>query len=213
MWQNKYLASIIIFLTELAVICLLVPVRVVEGAINDEYKMSVNSLGTELADKVYDRAKKDYESLIIESGVYTAVVRHFIPTDEERRNSVGMEELGTRDGWFPLVQNRINTTTSIIYQLLVRYEVMMIWLPYVLIFVSFPVCIGGYWQRRIKQSNFDYSSPLVTNSTVRLLIYSSLGGIMFMVLPVAINHVLIPIIMIIISVLIGRVIGNIQKRL
>ena len=213
MWQNKYVASFAIFMTELAIICLLVPVHVVEGAINDEYKMSVKSLGTELADEVYDRAKKDYETLIIESGVYTAVVRHFIPTDEERRNSVGMEDLGTRDGWFPLVQSRINAATSIVYQLLVRYEVMMIWLPYVLLFVSVPVFIGGFWQRRIKQSNFDYSSPLVTNSTVQLLIYSCLGGVMFMILPVAVNHVLIPVIMIIISVLIGRVIGNIQKRL
>ena len=213
MWQNKYVASIAIFLTELAVICLLVPVRIVEGAISEEYEMSVKSLGIERAEEVYDSAKKDYESLIIESGLYTAVVRHLIPTDEERRNSVGMEELGTRDGWFQLVQSRINATTSIFYQLFVRFEVMMIWLPYVLIFVTVPAFIGGFWQRRIKQSNFDYSSPLVTNSTVQLLIYSCLGGMMFMVVPVAINHVLIPVIMIIISVLIGRVIGNIQKRL
>ncbi len=87
MWQNKYVASIAIFLTELAVICLLVPVRIVEGAISEEYEMSVKSLGIERADEVYDSAKKDYESLIIESGLYTAVVRHLIPTDEERRNS------------------------------------------------------------------------------------------------------------------------------
>lgn len=213
MWQNKYVASVAIFLSELAIICLLVPVRVVEGAINEEYAMSVKSLGLEITDQVYEKARKDYESALIESGIYTAVVRHLIPTDEERRNSVGMEDLGTRDGWFPLVQSRINATTTIIYQLFVRFEIMLMWLPYVLIFVSVPVFIGGFWQRRIKQSNFDYSSPLVTNSTVQLLVYSCLGGTMFMVLPIAINHMIIPVIMIIISVLLGRVIGNIQKRI
>ena len=123
MWQNKYVASVAIFLSELAIICLLVPVRVVEGAINEEYAMSVKSLGLEITDKVYEKARKDYESALIESGIYTAVVRHLIPTDEERRNSVGMEDLGTRDGWFPLVQSRINATTTIIYQLVMLIRI------------------------------------------------------------------------------------------
>lgn len=213
MWQNKYLATFAIVIVELVIICLLVPCSVIEKAINQEYEMSVRFIGQESTDHVYDRAKSDYEELIISSGLYEAVVRHLIPTEEEKRASVGMEQLGTKDGWFSLVQSRINAATTVIYQILIRFESVWLWLPYVGCFVLLPSVICGYWQRRIKQTNFDFSSPLATNMTVKFMVYSFLVGMMLVVVPMPINPLFVPLYMILLCILIGRAVANIQKRL
>ena len=66
---------------------------------------------------------------------------------------------GGRDSLFPFIAERIQVIWDGIYQAMRRFFLMLSWWPF-LLSALMPFVSDGLARRKVKQSNFDYSSPL-----------------------------------------------------
>jgi len=212
MFQNKYLFTLFILILELTAIMVLLPADMARETAREEKKDIIRVMGRESAEEIYSFAKENYEALVIDSGAYNAVYRFFVPTEEQKRASKGMEQLGTREGWFDWVTERIENCCLVFYEFLVRIGTIKVWFPYMLILIV-PAIGSGILERKVKQSNFDYSSPLIAKAAFSLMIYGMLAFVMAVFLPVPFSPLMVPLLMMAMCILIGHAIGNIQKRL
>lgn len=198
-----------LLVVEILIILLLFPGDWTKKAIEKESELVESSLGSEQRYWIKEQAESLYQSVLIDSGFYAAMHYMLIPTDEQRRNSHGMEKMG--ELWFKWVKGRIDALAIVVYQFMIRLALLMSWAPYMLILLL-PAIYDGMMTWRIKKTNFDYASPVIHRYGVRLIAYLMLGlGIAFFA-PIALNPIIIPIVMMICCVLMGITIGNLQKR-
>ena len=71
----------------------------------------------------------------------------------------GLRMWGGRDSLFPFIAERIQVIWDGIYQAMRRFFLMLSWWPF-LLSALMPFVSDGLARRKVKQSNFDYSSPL-----------------------------------------------------
>lgn len=200
----------IILLFEIVVVLILIPGDHTKLCIEREMGFIEDSLGIQSKDWVTEKANDWYQSTIIDSGVYTAAYQILIPSENERVRSRGMENMGT--AWFQLVSNRIEATFRVVYQFYMRLALLVTWAPYMLILLV-PAIFDGMMTRSIKQTNFDYASPIVHRYSVRGSIFLLFGLIMTFFAPLALNPIIIPVVLMITSVLCGTAWANLQKRI
>ena len=72
--------------------------------------------------------------------------------------SVGFENVGRHD-LFPFIQSRLDVLWDTIYQMIKRFIMAWVWLPFLGV-TLLPLCIDGIIKRKISQTNFDYPSPM-----------------------------------------------------
>ncbi len=194
---------------EILVILLLVPGDWTDKAIEKESALVEASLGSESRYWIREQAESWYQSVMIDSGFYEGMYYTLIPTEEQRKNSRGMENMGT--WWFEWAKGRMEALANVVYQFMTRTALFMTWAPYMLILLL-PAIYDGMMTWRIKRTNFDYASPIIHRYGIRFTGYLVLGlGIAFFA-PIALNPIIIPIVMMICCVLIGLTMGNLQKR-
>ena len=200
----------IILLFEILIVLILIPGDHTNLCIEREMGYIEESLGIQSKDWVTEKANDWYQSTIIDSGVYTGTYQILIPSENERIRSRGMENMGT--AWFQLVSNRIEATFRVVYQFLMRLALLVTWAPYMLILLV-PAIFDGMMTRSIKQTNFDYASPIVHRYSVRGSIILLFGLIITFFAPMALNPIIIPVVLMITSVLCGTAWANLQKRI
>ena len=194
---------------EILVILLLVPGDWTDRAIEKESALVEANLGSETRYWIREQAESWYQSVMIDSGFYEGMYYTLIPTEEQRKNSRGMENMGT--WWFVWAKGRMEALANVVYQFMTRTALFMTWAPYMLILLL-PAIYDGMMTWRIKRTNFDYASPIIHRYGIRFTGYLVLGlGIAFFA-PIALNPIIIPIVMMICCVLIGLTMGNLQKR-
>jgi hypothetical protein len=98
-----------------------------------------------------------------------------IPSEQERQHSLGFENVG-RDSLFPFIAERIQVIWDGIFQAMRRFFLMLAWWPFLLSDLM-PFVSDGLARRKVKQSNFDYSSPLVHRYS-----FFALLGILYLLL-------------------------------
>ena len=175
-----------------------------------EGRMIVNELGEDTADYIRARADGWYDGIVVENRMEEEVLHFFIPTKEEKRNSRGMETMGS--GLFVWVEERINVFFDLIFWVFKRLALLLVWLP--LLLPLLVVAVGdGLCQRNIKKQNFALASSFWQRfGTVGTAVFSA-GLLLLFCIPYAIPPVVAPVLLAIISVLIGMTVGNVQKRL
>ena len=156
--QRSILLSMMIWLLEAVLVAALVSDNWLKTVQQAEDAMTVAYLGKEKDAEVRDTAKRWFDRLFIKTGAKETVYRYFIPSEQERQHSLGFEDLG-RDSLFPFIADRIQVIWDGIYQAMIRFFLMLSWWPF-LLSAMMPFVSDGLARRRVKQSNFDYSSPL-----------------------------------------------------
>lgn len=194
---------------ELCVILLFVPGDWLGRQIRAEYVLVGSSLGTESQEWISDTAAGWYRSSVIDSGLYGGLKQLVIPTEEEKSRSRGMEKMGS--WWFVWLEGRIEAFVTLIYQFFTRLALLLLWAPYMLI-LFLPSVFDGIKTRAIKKTNFDYASPVIHRYSVRSTFILSIGLLIAFFVPLALNPVLIPLVLMGCCVLVGLTVGNLQKR-
>ncbi|WP_075881787.1 DUF4400 domain-containing protein [Vreelandella massiliensis] len=201
---------LIIFAVQLLLILTLVPGEWTEQVIEKEAVKVQRVLGTETQQWIHDTAQRWYDTSMIESGAYEAMHSHVIPSLEQRTESRGMEDLGT--SIFAWAEDRLAAMMRVIYQVYARVAMALLWAPYLLILLV-PAIFDGVMRWKIKQTNFDYASPVVSRYGVRGVFLIGQITLIAFLLPLALNPLLIPLGMMLSSVMLGLTIANYQKRL
>lgn len=204
-----YIITIILFL-EIMMIFLLVPGDHSEMIIQKEKQLISNYLSLDTSDWVTQKATDWYQATMIDSGVYESIYRFLIPNDIERARSNGMENVG--QGIFIWVSERLDVFAHIIYQFLSRFAMFIMWVPYILIFLI-PSIYDGFMMREIKKTNFQLASPIIHRYSLRIVITLLFTLITLFFIPIAINPIIIPFIMLGICFFLSFTISNFQKRM
>ena len=116
-----------------------------------------------------------------------------------------------RDSLFPFIAERIQVIRDGIYQAMRRFFLMLSWWPFLLA-ILFPFAMDGLARRKVKQSNFDYSSPLAHRYSFFALLgvlYLLLIGLTF---PFPVQSSAMPVVCGAIVVAVNVYLAHTQKR-
>ena len=195
---------------QLLIVLVLVPGHWTESVIEREAVKIHRYLGADSQQWVHETAQRWYDKTMIDSGVYEAMHRHVIPSPDERANSRGMENLGTTI--FAWAEDRLGAMMRVIYQVYSRAAMAALWAPYILILLI-PAVFDGVMRWKVKQTNFDYASPVVSRYGVRGVYVIVQAALICFVLPLALNPVIVPIGMMLAALMVGFTMANYQKRI
>lgn len=199
-----------VFLLELLIVVILVPGRWTDRAIQQEMQLINQYYGRGTVSWAEGQAQNWYQRAMIDSGLYRAMRTFAIPSEQQKRRSKGLEEFGAPI--FRWVEGRIEAVSSVVYQFMVRASMVKLWLPYMLLLLL-PALYDGIMTRKIKQTDYAYSSPTLHLYSVRILLGTLLLLSLSFFLPLAVNPMLIPMCLVICCVCIGTAWSHTQKRI
>ena len=169
-----------------------------------------SSLGKSVSDGLQAKADDWYTKLIIDNKVEQHLKYAFIPTIEQRQRSRGLENLGS--GLWPYISNRIEAVMDMIYWMMRRMALMLLWLPACLP-VTLCAALSGLCLRAIKKTNFDIASSVQLNYSIRGALVCTLLFLLSFLLPVALPPQIVPVVLVVVLVLLGWSTSNIAKRI
>lgn len=181
-------------------------------AIHKEKGMIQQVMGASGSNAIISEADHWHQTLIIDSGLYAGTVKTLIPTAKQKKQSRGIERMGTQEGWFAWVRGRIDTVSQVIHHTLMRVSLLKMWLPYIPI-ILIPAAFDGLMTWRIKRTNFQYASPTLHRYGARGIGLIAVVFILLFFAPIAVHPIYIPAGLIAICLLMGIMIGNTQKRI
>ena len=200
----------LVFMFELlGLIIFLSPQNVASTMAKEGIKIE-NALGTETLRELDKRTSISFNSLFLESGIYAGIWHTFIPTEDERQNSGRLKNVGS--GLFRWVEDKLNVCMFLLFQLLHRVHLMVMWLPSVFLVLAASV-YSGYNLRKIKQGNFAFASPTAHRAAIRGIIVMLTLLPLYFFLPMAVSPYVYPVLYILWSFMIMGIISNIAKRI
>ncbi len=200
----------ILLMVELIIISVLVPGNWTERVIQHEALQIQQQFNVKTTQQIKNRSQDWYRKTVLDTQIERLLRDFLIPTDTLRQRSKGMEKLGTH--WFEWIEGRIDALFDVFYHVLVRLSVLLVWLPFTLILMLAALWDGlMMWQ--IKKQTFDYSSPVIHRYSIRILIAGTLILLITLLAPVAIPPLFLPSLCIVLSLITGTAMANLQKKL
>lgn len=202
--------ALCLLLIELLTVLIILPGDWTYEVIEKEQQLVRSSLGREASDWIDRRAEGIYNSTIVQTGFREALWHTFIPTAEERERSTGLQNLGSV--WFQWAGARIEAVLATIYQTYKRLVLLMAWAPFMVLLLV-PALYDGYMTRKIKRTDFSYASPVIHRYSAKGILYLGIGVLLALFAPVAVHPLMIPIVLMLICILLGLSVANLQKRI
>lgn len=194
---------------EVLVVFTMIPDKHIVKSIESETNLINQRLGRDTANAIILKANRWYDDAVVETGAKRVVFDFFIPQDDPT-TTFGNTNLAPT--YFRYMAERIETLFKTYYQLLMRVAQLYIWAPYLSI-VFLPALFDGYMSWKIKRTGFDYPSPFLHHYSIVVCLLLLVGSIGLFILPIALDPIIIPIVLILLSIFTGIAIGNMQKRI
>lgn len=199
----------LLLLSELCVILFFVPNEWLGKQIVKEAQYLERDLGEKTHAWIYTRAERWFNELVIESGMYKEIHETFIPTQEEKEKSRGMQTMG--GWWFNVLESRLEVVMSVFFFFLVRCALFMTWAPYMMLLLI-PATYDGWSTWMVNRANFDYASPVLHRYGVRGAAFLLMGLVVALLSPVALSPLMIPLVMIGTCALLMLSQGSLQRK-
>lgn len=208
--QRHVLLSLLIWLLEIVLVAGFVSDEWTKGIQAAEDKMLIDYFGVQKDSEIRTTSRAWFDRLFVKTGIRQSVYHYFIPTERERQMSKGFEDVGRHD-LFPFIQSRLDVLWDTVYQMIKRFIIACVWLPFLAV-ALLPFAIDGLIRRKISQTNFDYPSPMAH----RYSLYAILGAVyllfMGLTLPFPIPPQAVPVGVFIVAYAINVLLANTQKR-
>jgi hypothetical protein len=208
---KRVLAAFILLAVEVIVVAAMIPRSFTDSQINKELNQITVVMGEHYSQKTQDRARVWFNDYFVETGIYDETFRFFIPTEEQRRKSRGLEDFG-QDNIFPFVEKTLVSIWTGLLQSTLRVSHYILWWPFLLLSLI-PAGIDAYYERRIKQTSFRHSSPIRYRYAINsfmLIVMLFLFSVFF---PLAVPPILVPIGFCIMAMSISFIFSNLQKKM
>lgn len=209
--QRNLLFSLLVWLLEIILVA---------GFVSDDWARDIQAVedksliayfGVEKEAEIRQTSQQWFDRLFVNTGIRESVYRYFIPTERERQLSKGFEEVGRYD-LFPFIQSRLDVLWDTVYQMIKRFIMAWVWLPFLAVTVL-PFAIDGLIRRKVSQTNFDYPSPMAH----RYSLYIMLGAVYLLLigltLPFPVPPQAIPVGVFIVALAFNVLLANTQKRI
>jgi hypothetical protein len=202
---------LLVVVIQVTTVLILIPSTWLEDVVRIEDEMLYSTLGEETAATVEQRGYRLYASLFIQTGVTSYVQSLFIPTEEERARSRGLQNLG-QEGWFPWLEGRGYALQLVLIQACERFAHIYTWIP-IMLMIFVPAAWDGYMNWQMKRTSMGYSSPFWHRLGMRITMLTVAGLLFATFLPFPLPPVILPVaIMIVLPILGSLVIANFPKR-
>lgn len=175
-----------------------------------ESKWIVSSLGKETNEFIKTKANDWYLDLVVDSNLEDGLRNFLFPSEHERRNTLAVREMD--ELLAPHFQTRLDSFLDLIYWMLRRCALFMVWLPICLpaLFVS---VIFGLLERQIKRTDFSYTSPTVLRYSWRSCGFLTMLFFMLFVLPLAVPPILVPVVVCFVMLFMGVSLSHLSKKI
>ena len=208
--QRNLLLSLLIWLLEIILVASFVSDRWTRDIQSSEDQMLIAYFGVEKNAEIRQTSQKWFDRLFVRTGIRESVYRCFIPTERERQLSKGFEDGGRHD-LFPFIQSRLDVLMDTLYQMIKRFIIAWVWLPFLAVTLV-PFAIDGLIRRKVSQTNFDYPSPLAHRYSLYLMLCAAYLLFMGLTLPFPIPPQSIPVGIFIVAFALNVFLANTQKR-
>lgn len=208
--QRNLLFSLLVWLLEIILVA---------GFVSDDWARDIqavedNSLivyfGVEKEAEIRQTSQQWFDRLFVNTGIRENVYRYFIPTEHERQLSRGFEEVGRHD-LFPFIQSRLDVLWDTLYQMIKRFIMAWVWLPFLAV-TLLPFAIDGLIRRKVSQTNFDYPSPMAHRYSLYIMLGAVYLLLMGLTLPFPVPPQAIPVGIFIVALALNVLLANTQKR-
>ena len=162
------------------------------------------------AAQLIEQTDELHRRVITGSGFSDLVHTMFIPDREGREKSGVLADLG--GGMFSWLEYRFSLMSLFCYEVLARWNEIMLWYPQLLC-VGFMSAAGGWWRRKIKQTNFEISSAAREKYALTGMLAVLVLMAVWLTVPLHLGIGVLTVLWTVECVLAGIVTANLQKRI
>ncbi|EIC23904.1 DUF4400 domain-containing protein [Thiorhodovibrio frisius] len=210
-WLWGITVAVILFVMEFILLSALVPTEWSSRVQKQEAEWMEQTLGARTAQAIFEQSEAWSERLFVRSGLMAGSYDLLIPDDVSVERAPELGKLAESPVW-PLIQDRLDVIWQSLDIAVQRIVLLLAWWPF-LAFALVGGILDGLLRRRIRQSGFDYPSPLAHRLAVGALLWMGVAVSLCLLLPVPIPVVVVPMVAISIAVAVGAMVTQTQKRL
>ena len=168
-----------------------------------------DNLGVETLKKVDGISSKIFNTIFIDSGAYAGIWHTFIPTEQEKEDSEGLENLGS--GLFNFMDDKLLVVGFLLFQTIHRLTLFGLWMPSFIILIALSFYTGLIF-RKIKQGNFSFASPTMHRMCIKLILIIFTILPLLLMFPFPLSPYLYSYLYLAIAFMIMVIVANIAKR-
>ena len=170
-----------------------------------------DTLGAATAELVLTSARAWYGAVFVDTGLVQGSHALLLPDAASVRTTPELGKLAASPLW-PWVADRLDVVWQGLYMAVQRIALLLAWWPF-FAFVLVGAIVDGLLRRRIRQSGFDYPSPLAHRLAVRAML--SLGFLVTLGLlaPLPVSPLAAPIVGALVGIVLAVIVTQTQKRL
>lgn len=178
------------------------------GQMQHEQEMARVAMGDDAADAVFARATTWFNHAFVDSGIEANSFRLLVPSDKER----GLDpKRQVSEGLWTFVDERLRVLWTLVYQAFQRVSMALVWIPIGGLMV-FAFGADGLVARKVKQTNFDYTSPVRHRYSVFAIDAAVAIFLIGLFAPFAITPIVLPAFFALLAIACGILLANVQKK-
>lgn len=206
--KTKILMFMLMLFVELLLGAFLLSREFIIQEVNDELKMTAQFLGDGAANAYHDSANETYEMLFIDTEIAAHTYYLWIPNTNKPQ--AGLEGMGQEA--FDVFESKLDNMWNIVFKGVLRFTLFISWVPFFLpLFI--PGVINGLMIREVKKLNYGYASPVRFNCAYQIILSTFVVVPIYLLFPVAIHPIVIPIWLAVCSVSALIMFANLQKMI
>ena len=166
-------------------------------------------MGVATAEAIFATAQAWYDSLFLGTGLVAGSYDVLLPDAASIRATPELGKLAGNPIW-PWVERRLDIVWSAVYMAVQRLVVLLAWWPF-LVFALVGASVDGLLRRRIRQSGFDYPSPLAHRAAVRVMLWLGLLVSLGLFAPLPLPPLAVPVVWVLMAGALAVVLTQTQK--
>lgn len=198
----------ILLLLEGIVVILVVPPTLIVNAAHNEEALISTTLGADVADELGRKTRDRFDAWFVDTGVMSASFQLLVPSEEQKRNSKGIETLA--ESFFEVVRRRIESMWNLVFVAVQRALGFAMWFPMLLPFFI-AATFDGAVVRRVKLLTFGISSAPVFGTAMHAAIVLAFFPLYYAAWPFAVTPLVVPIWFIALALCLRTLISNLQR--
>ena len=207
--EKSFWLVLFVLIFEIAFVLLFISSDWIRWAVKKENQWIESMYGEVPAKEIKEQTKNLYKTLVVEPKLKSKIYDYFNVGEAYRIPQTGLKKIHR---WaYPWLLDRIDTFMMMLWWLLRRFWLFITWLGIGLPALGIAVA-HGYWGRRLAQTNFQFSSPILRLVSWKLTCTMVGLAVVSFILPCPLPPVLVPVIVIGVAGLLGMSLGNVAKR-
>lgn len=209
-WLWGLTVAVILFVMEFILLSALVPTAWSEQVRDQETAWMRRALGPHTTEALFERTQDWSERLFVRTGLVAGSYVLLLPDQTRIEHTPELGKLADSPLW-PWIRDRLDVIWQSLDMALVRVVHLLAWWPF-FAFALLGGILDGLLRRRIRQSGFDYPSPLAHRLAVGALLWTGVLVSLGLLLPVAIPPLLVPLLGTLIAFAVGAMVTQTQKQ-